>query len=109
MSEPKQFRSFISYSQKDKAWGKRIHTWLETHRVPVGVIAGIEPNRRLGRFFRDEEEMPAADNIATVVSRAIKSAESQIVICSPHSAKSKWLKPRSVIFGRRTPLAKYSR
>jgi len=89
--EPKQFRSFISYSQKDKAWGKRIHTWLETYRVPVGVIAGIEPNGRLGRFFRDEEEMPAADNIAAVVSRAIKSAESQIVICSPNSAQSKWV------------------
>lgn len=91
MPEPKQFRSFISYSQKDKVWGKRIHTWLETYRVPVGVIAGVEPNRRLGRFFRDEEEMPAADNIAAVVSRAIKSAETQIVICSPHSAQSKWV------------------
>jgi|CXWL01.1.fsa_nt_gi broad specificity phosphatase PhoE len=89
--EPKQFRSFISYSQKDKAWGKRIHTWLETYRVPVGVIADIEPDRHLGRFFRDEEEMPAADNIATVVTRAIKSADSQIVICSPNSAKSKWV------------------
>lgn len=87
----KLYRSFISYSQKDKAWGRRIHTWLETYRVPVGVMAAIEPTRRLGRFFRDEEEMPAADNIATVVSKAIKSAESQIVICSPRSAQSKWV------------------
>lgn len=103
MAEPKQFRSFISYSQKDKVWGKRIHTWLETYRVPVGVIAGIEPNRRLGRFFRDEEEMPAADNIATVVSRAIKSAESQIVICSPNSAKSKWVEAEIRHFRESTP------
>ena len=32
-----QYRAFISYSQQDKAWGKRIHTWLETYRIPEGV------------------------------------------------------------------------
>lgn len=106
MSESKQFRSFISYSQKDKEWGKRIHTWLETYRVPVGVIADIEPDRRLGRFFRDEEEMPAAANIATEVSRAIKSAESQIVICSPHSAKSKWVESEIRHFRETNPEGK---
>jgi hypothetical protein len=87
----KRYRSFISYSQQDKAWGRRLHAWLETYRVPVGVIAEIQEGGRLGRFFRDEEEMPAATDIAEVVREAIETAESLIVICSPRSARSKWV------------------
>ena len=34
-----RYRAFISYSQQDKDWGRRIHTWLETYRVPAGVVA----------------------------------------------------------------------
>jgi len=87
----KRYRSFISYSQADKAWGRRLHTWLETYRVPVDVIADIQDGRRLGRFFRDEAEMPAAPNIAEVVREAIETAESLIVVCSPRSAQSRWV------------------
>jgi hypothetical protein len=87
----KRYRSFISYSQQDKAWGRRLHSWLETYRVPVGVIAEIQDGRRLGRFFRDEAEMPAASDIAEVVREAIEVAQSLIVVCSPRSAQSKWV------------------
>lgn len=86
-----RYRAFISYSQQDKDWGRRIHTWLETYRVPAGVGPGAQPERRLGRFFRDDEDMAAASDIAEIVRRAIESAESLIVICSPRSAKSKWV------------------
>jgi hypothetical protein len=87
----KRYRSFISYSQQDKTWGRRLHTWLETYRVPVGVMAEIQDGRRLGRFFRDEAEMPAASDIGEVVREAIETAESLIVVCSPRSARSKWV------------------
>jgi hypothetical protein len=86
-----QYRAFISYSQQDKVWGKRIHTWLETYRVPEGVLAGNPISRRLGRFFMDEEDMAAASDIAELVRKAIESAEHLIVICSPRSAQSKWV------------------
>jgi hypothetical protein len=87
----KRYRSFISYSQKDKAWGRRLQSWLETYRVPVGIIADVQDGRRLGRFFRDEAEMPAASDIAEVVREAIEVADSLIVVCSPRSAQSKWV------------------
>lgn len=86
-----QYRAFISYSQQDKAWGKRIHTWLETYRIPDGVVPVTQPDQRLGRFFRDEEDMAAASDIGEIVRRAIENAESLIVICSPRSAQSKWV------------------
>jgi hypothetical protein len=87
----KHYRAFISYSQQDKLWGKRIHAWLETYRVPVGSLTDIQLPRRLGKFFRDEEDMSAASDIAEIVRRAIEDAESLIVICSPRSAQSKWV------------------
>ncbi|MDZ4762183.1 MAG: toll/interleukin-1 receptor domain-containing protein [Alphaproteobacteria bacterium] len=86
----KHYRAFISYSQQDKGWGKRIHTWLETYRVPVDAVVDVLP-RRLGRFFRDEEDMAAASDIAAIVRRVIEDAENLIVICSPRSAQSKWV------------------
>lgn len=87
-----QYRGFISYSQQDKVWGRRVHTWLETYRVPAGVPAPEElPDRRLGRFFIDEDEMAAASDIAVKVRAAIENAEALIVLCSPRSAQSKWV------------------
>lgn len=86
-----RYRAFISYSQQDREWGRRIHTWLETYRIPEGVGEGVKSDRRLGRFFRDDEDMAAASDIAEIVRRAIEGAESLIVICSPRSAQSKWV------------------
>lgn len=91
MGPDKRYRAFISYSQRDKLWGKRIHAWLETYRVPVGSLVDIQLPRRLGKFFRDDEDMAAASDIADIVRRAIENAEGLIVICSPRSAQSKWV------------------
>ena len=87
----KPFRAFISYSQQDSLWARRLHRWLESYRVPVGAIADVEVPVRLGKFFRDEEDMAAASDIAVQVREAITNAESLIVICSPRSAQSKWV------------------
>jgi len=100
MSSEKHYRAFISYSQQDKAWGRRIHTWLEAYRVPVGTLADISLPKRLGRFFRDDEDMPAAADIAETVRTVLQESESLIVICSPRSAKSKWVNAEILHFRR---------
>ncbi|MEQ8405946.1 MAG: TIR domain-containing protein [Oceanicaulis sp.] len=89
----KRYRAFISYNQKDKPVVKRLHRWLETYRVPRGVPADMElgPGRRLGRFFRDDEEMAASPDIGGTVRGAIEDAESLIIVCSPNAARSKWV------------------
>lgn len=88
-----RYRAFISYSQKDKAAARRLHRWLEGYRVPMGLLGTLSnpSKRRLGRFFRDDEEMAATADIASTVRGAIEDAESLIVICSPRSAQSKWV------------------
>ncbi len=59
--------------------------------MPAGVLADQPQAHRLGRFFRDEEDMAAASDIREIVRRAIESADSLIVICSPRAAQSKWV------------------
>jgi tetratricopeptide (TPR) repeat protein len=47
--------------------------------------------RRLGTFFRDREELPAADDLSALVREALADSEALIVICSPAAARSRWV------------------
>lgn len=88
-----RFRAFISYSQRDAAATRRLHRSLEAYRVPVGLSGDLQlaKGRRLGRFFRDEDDMAATADIAGLVRGAIEDSASLIVMCSPNSARSHWV------------------
>jgi hypothetical protein len=96
----KYYRAFISYSQQDAVWGKRFQGWLEIYQLPAGIRAGATGSRRLGRFFRDNEDMAAAADIAEQVRTAIANSDGLIVICSPRSAQSKWVNAEILQFRR---------
>jgi hypothetical protein len=98
MTNQKRYRAFISYSQQNKLAAQRLHRWLETYRIPTGITA--DSNRRLGRFFRDDEEMGAAADIGAAVRGAIEDSESLIVLCTPRSAKSRWVAAEIEYFRR---------
>ncbi|OQW58133.1 MAG: hypothetical protein A4S17_12030 [Proteobacteria bacterium HN_bin10] len=99
--QSKRYRAFISYSQKDKAFARRLHRALEAYRVPLGVVADIEAkSRKLGRFFRDDEEMAAATDLGAALQDAIAAAQSLIVVCSPHAAQSRWVNEEILHFKR---------
>ncbi len=93
-----RYRAFISYSQLDRAHAKRLHSALETYRVPKGIDATLQPNRRLGRFFRDDDEMGASTDLGGALHAALESSENLIVICSPHAARSKWVNQEIIHF-----------
>jgi len=103
-AEPR-YRAFISYSWQDKVWGRRIHSWLETYKIPKAEKNGAPLPKRLGRIFRDDADMPAASNIGDVVAVALAEAEAMIVVCSPRSARSKWVNSEVSHF-RRLPGAR---
>ena len=88
---PARYRAFLSYSWGDKAWGERLHRWLERYRVPEGAAPGLPPSRRLGKIFRDDEDMAAAGDIGAIVRRALEASENLIVVCSPRAAQSRWV------------------
>ena len=91
-TDKKRYRAFISYSQTDKKWAQALHKSLETYRVPLGVMADIDPKKRtIGRIFRDDEEMGASQSLGAALEGAIEDSEVLIVLCSPNSARSQWV------------------
>ena len=79
----RRYRGFISYSQKDKAFAKKLHTALESYKLPGG--------KKLGRFFRDDDELGSASSLGAALEGAIKDSEDLIVIASPAAVQSKWV------------------
>ncbi|MBU2879667.1 toll/interleukin-1 receptor domain-containing protein [Aliiglaciecola lipolytica] len=90
-----QYSAFISYSHKDEKLARWLMRKLEAYRVPAKLIGqsaefGVVP-RRIGKIFRDRDELPTAGNLGQRVNQALQNSSSLIVICSPFSAKSKWV------------------
>ncbi len=97
-----KYRAFISYSHADHDWGVWLHKKLERFRTPkqlVGRETAIgEVPRRLGRVYRDEAEEGAAHDLGERIERALTSSDALIVVCSPASAKSKWVNQEIIRF-----------
>ncbi|MBD1547758.1 TIR domain-containing protein [Roseibium aggregatum] len=101
-----RYAGFISYSQKDKAWAKRIHRALERYRLPAGLPEEKRKRNRLGRFFRDDDELAGAPSLGAALEGAIDDAGALIVICSPNAAQSKWVDAEVRRFKQRGPSAR---
>ena len=103
MDAPK-YRAFISYSHRDSTWATWLHASLEKYRPPKPLI-GTVTNRgtvpkRLTPIFKDRDELPSATDLGTLINAALEDSASQIVICSPQSAKSKWVNEEILAFKR---------
>ncbi|HEY2397241.1 MAG TPA: toll/interleukin-1 receptor domain-containing protein [Rudaea sp.] len=100
---PRYF-AFISYSHQDELWAQWLHKTLETWRVPNRLVgqptdAGIIPSRLLP-IFRDREELASATDLGRTVNAALAQSKNLIVICSPASAKSRWVNEEVLAFKR---------
>ena len=99
-----QYRAFISYSHSDEEWARWLHKSLETYRVPKHLVGretefGPVPER-LAPVFRDREELASATNLGDTLMRALQQSATQIVICSPMAAKSRWVNEEIKTFKR---------
>ena len=68
---------------------------LESYRVPANLVGskgrdGPIPGK-LGKFFRDRDELPSAGNLGKTINDALEKSQALIVICSPTSARSQWV------------------
>ncbi|MEH6455897.1 MAG: toll/interleukin-1 receptor domain-containing protein [Cocleimonas sp.] len=105
-SDKFRYTGFISYSQKDKYWAQRIHRALEAYRLPTGIVSDTISKKRLGRFFRDDDELAGAPSLGEALESSLNSSAALIVICSPNSARSKWVDAEIRKFKSRGPSAK---
>lgn len=102
--ETRTYRAFISYSHRDSNWAAWLHAALEKYRPPKALIGTTtergEVPKRLAPIFKDRDELPSATDLGTLISAALANSASQIVICSPQSAQSKWVNEEILAFKR---------
>lgn len=94
-----KYDAFISYrhTELDMYVAKKLHKGLETFKVP-GVVAKKYGKSSLKRVFRDQEELPIGSDLNDNISEALKESEYLIVICSPRSRESYWVKKEITTF-----------
>lgn len=87
-----KYDAFISYrhSELDMEIAKKIHAGLETYRIPKAV-RDKTGKAKMGRVFRDQEELPIGSDLDDNISEALKGSEYLIVICSPRTPESYWV------------------
>ena len=101
MSKDSEFRyaAFISYRhvEPDCQWAKWLHSELETYSVPKPLRSRGIP-ARVGRVFRDEEELAASADLSASIDEALAQSACLIVICSPRTPESEWVNQEVVRF-----------
>jgi hypothetical protein len=98
----RRYTAFISYrhadnTQEGRRWAEWLHRGLERYVVPPDLIG--TPNLRgepirdsLYPIFRVEDELPANADLATGIRAALEVSDHFIVLCSPRSAVSPWVR-----------------
>jgi tetratricopeptide (TPR) repeat protein len=99
-----KYWAFISYSHQDVKWADWLFKSMESYRPPKKLVGtttpcGIVP-KRLSPVFRDRDELASAVDLGRVINEALSKSASQIIICSPRSAKSRWVNEEILAFKR---------
>ncbi len=95
-SSPRQYAAFMSYSSKDRGFASHLHRFLE-YRF-----------RWLGRDVRDElgrleiaidyHAVKPGDSVREAVLEKVRASRRLIVLVSPNSVQSKWVKEEIRVF-----------
>ena len=85
-------------------WGEWLHNAIETHPIPEGLVGqqtavGKLPER-LFPVFIDRKELPTSADLPHAIVDALDRSRFLIVICSPNSARSKWVQAEVMHFKR---------
>ncbi len=85
------YKAFISYRHvsPDQEIAKKLHTQIETYGIPASLKKSLGISR-MGRVFRDQEELPLSSNLGDDIHQALEHSEWLICICSPRYLESKW-------------------
>ena len=93
MQQVEQYKyfAFISYNSKDARWGRRLQRKLEGYRMPATLCSDHGWKRRpIAPVFYAPTDIQPGDLRQELEAR-LRASRHLIVICSPHSAKAKWV------------------
>lgn len=97
-----RYGAFLSYSHADERHARWLLQRLEGYRVPKRLVGttglhGPVP-ARLGPVFRDRDEVAAAGDLGATITAALADSAALVVICSPASARSRWVNAEAGFF-----------
>lgn len=94
-----QYAAFISYRHlpRDMEVAQRVQKFVESFRLPRNIALPADtnwahPGKTLGKCFRDEDELPTTHSLPKSIGDALAQSHSLIVICSPETGKSPWVR-----------------
>ena len=87
-----KYKAFISYRhcELDSEAAKKIIKAVETYGIPKTIAEKHHIDKHVGKLFRDEDELAAADNLSVVITEALDESEYLIMVCSPRYIESEW-------------------
>lgn len=85
------YEAFISYRHipQDQRVARRIQRAIEGRALPKG-LRDAAGRARLGKCFRDEDELPTDASLNTMITDALERSRWLIVVCSPAMRESRW-------------------
>lgn len=86
------YEAFISYRHlpHDHQVAVRLQRSLEGFRIPK-ALRKDPTKKRLGKLFRDEDELPIASSLPNQIDEALRRSSILIVISSPQMRESQWV------------------
>ncbi len=100
----RRYCAFISYSHADAGWARWLMRRLEGYRVPERFHGRAAPigvvGRRIAPVFRDRDELPTTSDLGETIRAALRASATLVVICSPRSARSRWVQEEIAAFKR---------
>ena len=86
-----KYRAFISYRHGgiDEAVATALHKEIEKYSIP-GKLRKKLNKKKIGRAFRDNEELRASSDLSAIIREALLESEWLIVICTKRLPESKW-------------------
>lgn len=87
----RNYKAFISYRHRplDLSVAKKLHRRIERYMIPKEVRRG--GRKKLGLVFRDQDELPIANNLTENIRIALDHSEFLIVVCTPDTPHSEWV------------------
>lgn len=94
----RNYIAFISYRHKplDLSIAKKLHRRIERYVIPKELRR--DSGKKLGLVFRDQDELPIANNLTENICTALDHAEFLIVVCSPDTPESLWVQREITYF-----------
>lgn len=82
--------AFISYNHRDAKIAKWLQQKLESYKLPTEIHNEFEDTKYLRPVFRDKTDLNTGI-LSEELKKNLKTSKYLIVVCSPNSAKSKWV------------------